>query len=532
MWFPSLLLRRRAARPTRPAGRTAPRVRPNLEALEERAVPAFLAPVNNPGASGPTLVGDFNNDHVPDLVTATSDFTTRASTVHVRLGNGNGTFQAPPTSPASLASTSPLAVVPLPVAVGDFNRDANLDLLMSDSVLLGNGDGTFAPPQALPPPITSLAFGGKAVAAADLNGDGNLDVVGSHQAAAGFTTFSAFNHTDLIPTYITEVDVYLGKGDGSFLPPTSTALGNSTSIFATSVGSAGFAVGDFTGDGKLDVLGAGLGNLGLLEGDGAGGFTGPGVTISGFDPNVVGSPRSGIQVGDFDGDGKLDFLIGNPSNGSVSIFLNQGSGAFSAPRTFGVGAPYSARGVGDFNHDGKLDAVAVGGNISVLLGNGDGTLQQAQPFAGAPNASLAAVADLDGDGFPDLVLRDGGGLSVLLNDQNWPPVLLISDVTRPEGKKGQTVFTFTVTLSSASDVPVTVNYSTADGRATVADNDYVAATGTLTFAPGQTSKTITVLVNGDRKKEADETFFVNLSGAVNARLVKSQGVGSLLNDDG
>jgi hypothetical protein len=104
-------------------------------------------------------------------------------------------------------------------------------------------------------------------------------------------------------------------------------------------------------------------------------------------------------------------------------------------------------------------------------------------------------------------------------------------VSRSEGNSGTALFTFTVTLSMACDLPVTVHYATADGTAKVSDNDYVSTSGTLTFAPGQTSKTTTVQVKGDKKKESNETFFVNLSGAVNALLEDDQGLGTILGDD-
>ena len=81
--------------------------------------------------------------------------------------------------------------------------------------------------------------------------------------------------------------------------------------------------------------------------------------------------------------------------------------------------------------------------------------------------------------------------------------------------------TFTVTLSAAYDQAVTVNYATHDGTATVADNDYVATSGTLTFAPGQTTKTFTVTIKGDKKKEADESFYVLLSGASSNALIST-----------
>ena len=88
--------------------------------------------------------------------------------------------------------------------------------------------------------------------------------------------------------------------------------------------------------------------------------------------------------------------------------------------------------------------------------------------------------------------------------------LAISDVSILEGNSGTTAFVFTVTLSAPIDQAVTVNYATADGTAT-AGSDYTAASGTLTIPAGQTSGTITVLVNGDRLAEPNETFFVNLS---------------------
>jgi hypothetical protein len=77
---------------------------------------------------------------------------------------------------------------------------------------------------------------------------------------------------------------------------------------------------------------------------------------------------------------------------------------------------------------------------------------------------------------------------------------------------------------------VTINYSTANGTA-IATTDYTAASGQLIFTPGQTSKTISINVNGDTTSEAMEQFFVNLSGAVNAWLADSQGVGAIINDD-
>jgi large repetitive protein len=108
--------------------------------------------------------------------------------------------------------------------------------------------------------------------------------------------------------------------------------------------------------------------------------------------------------------------------------------------------------------------------------------------------------------------------------------LAISDVAVIEGDHGTVNAVFTVTLSEPATGTVTVNYGTADGTAQ-ASRDYDAAAGTLTFAPGETSKTIIIAVKSDTSVEAHETFFVNLSGAVNADIGDGQGLGTILNDD-
>jgi probable HAF family extracellular repeat protein len=127
-------------------------------------------------------------------------------------------------------------------------------------------------------------------------------------------------------------------------------------------------------------------------------------------------------------------------------------------------------------------------------------------------------------------IADGQGAGTIVDDE---PRISISDVAKKEGRRGQTtLFIFTVTLSAAYDQPVTMSFATSDGTAKTSDNDYVARTGTLTFAPGETTKTITIVVNGDSKKEADETFFLDLFGNSNNSLVtKSRGFGRILNDD-
>jgi hypothetical protein len=108
------------------------------------------------------------------------------------------------------------------------------------------------------------------------------------------------------------------------------------------------------------------------------------------------------------------------------------------------------------------------------------------------------------------------------------PALSIDNVAQISTNGQPTAFVFSVSLSKASKQPVSVNYATADGTATAADNDYVPTSGTLKFAPGQTTATITVLVNGDSVPNYPEGFDVDLSGASHASITKAVGDGTIL----
>jgi Calx-beta domain len=122
------------------------------------------------------------------------------------------------------------------------------------------------------------------------------------------------------------------------------------------------------------------------------------------------------------------------------------------------------------------------------------------------------------------------GQGTIWNDE---PLISINDVTKAEGGRGQTtLFTFTVTLSAAYDQPVTMSFRTVNGTAKANQGDYLAKTGTLTFAPGETTKTITIEVKGDSKREADEFFYLDLFDlSSNALFTKKRGTGAILNDD-
>ena len=111
-----------------------------------------------------------------------------------------------------------------------------------------------------------------------------------------------------------------------------------------------------------------------------------------------------------------------------------------------------------------------------------------------------------------------------------PPTVSVTDVAVVEGDDSETLAIFTVSLSDAGIRPVTVNYSTADDTAT-ADSDYTATSGTLTFTPGETTRTVTVPVTGDRLDEATEAFFLNLNAVNGATLLEGQGQATITDED-
>jgi large repetitive protein len=126
-------------------------------------------------------------------------------------------------------------------------------------------------------------------------------------------------------------------------------------------------------------------------------------------------------------------------------------------------------------------------------------------------------------------IEDPQGVGTITDDDG--PAISIGDVTTVEGNSGTTTASFAVSLSAPSPQSVSVQYATANGTAT-APADYVGAAGPLTFAPGQTTGTIDVGVNGDVFDEADETYLVNLSAPANGTIADSQGVGTITDDDG
>lgn len=125
------------------------------------------------------------------------------------------------------------------------------------------------------------------------------------------------------------------------------------------------------------------------------------------------------------------------------------------------------------------------------------------------------------------------GLSLNGAGEEPPPVLptiSVGDASIVEGNSGTKQMVFTVSLSQAATGPVTVNYATADGTA-MAGQDYVAKSGTITFAAGETQKTVSVTINGDNVAELDETLAVRLSAPTGATLADGAAAGTILTDD-
>jgi CSLREA domain-containing protein len=132
-------------------------------------------------------------------------------------------------------------------------------------------------------------------------------------------------------------------------------------------------------------------------------------------------------------------------------------------------------------------------------------------------------------GATDATISDSQGVGTI-NDDDPSPQISIDDVSMLEPDSGVVIMTFTVTLSNPSAQRVTVAYSTANGTAVV-PSDYASASGTVSFGPGATTKTIKIGIKGDTTVEPDETFFVNLSGPTNATIADNQGQGTIQNDD-
>jgi hypothetical protein len=356
----------------------------------------ITAPTYPVGISPVSLaVGDFNGDGIPDLAVANAGDHPANGTVTILLGRGDGTFQSGQIYAAGEFPTS--------LAVGDFNGDGVPDLAVADrgdypnngtvSVLLGRGDGTFQTGQAF-----TAGQSCSSVAVGDSNGDGVLDLVVTNRLIEGG-----------------QVTVLLGKGDGTFEAAQSYPAGRSAQAVA---------VGDFNGDGIPDLAVANfeptasyIGTVSVLLGNGNGSFNAPHRYAVGLDPTAV-------AVGDFNGDGVLDLAVATSEaeSGTVVIWVGRGDGTFQFAGSLPAGAGPVGVSLGDFNGDGKQDIVVTNyyqGNpprnpgprisgVRVYLGNGDGTFQGALVYKSDLGTKAVTVADFNGDGVPDLAIANYG----------------------------------------------------------------------------------------------------------------------------
>ena len=207
------------------------------------------------------------------------------------------------------------------------------------------------------------------------------------------------------------VSVLVGNGNGTFSAAMNFSVGQRPRYVV---------VADFNGDGKLDLAVANeiTRNVSVLLGNGNGTFG-----AATYFP--LGRSPEWLTVGDFNGDGKLDLATPNKQSDDVSVLLGNGNGTFGAATNFIAGQGPESVAVGDFNGNGKLDLVTAGrddSNVSVLLGNGNGTFGAATNFSAWPAPFSVAVADFNGDGKLDLVTTHNtstpGKVSILLGNGN------------------------------------------------------------------------------------------------------------------
>ena len=175
--------------------------------------------------------------------------------------------------------------------------------------------------------------------------------------------------------------------------------------------------------------------------------------------------------------------------------------------------------------------------------SGSGTIPPTPVTFTATEGTMSPTADTITAGqatstFTSTSSNSGSACATVDNQETCTPIgvtapsFAIDDVTHFEGNAGTTSFTFTVTKSGATDLNSSVNFTTQDASATVADTDYQTNTGTLSFGPTETTMQFTVLVNGDLTTEPAEIFMVTLSSAVNATISRADGGALVQNDDG
>lgn len=321
-------------------------------------------------------VADMNGDNVDDIVVANAD----DNTVWVLLSNKGGGFTG--------ATNVTVGTGPVALTAADFNSDGNLDIAVVNTlssnvtILLGDGTGGIASK-------TNVSVGAYpyALAAGDLNNDGVFDLA-------------------VVNNGNNNVSILLGNGSGGFAAQTPAVVGH---------GPDSLALGDFNRDGKMDLA---VGNyddgaISILLGNGSGEFTpAPQSSIT-----VKDSPEWTLTA-DLNRDDKLDLVVVDSFDDTVSVMLGDGAGGFGAPVSYPVGFFPVTAAVADLSGDGNLDlAVSNAGdrNVSVLFGNGSGGFAAGTTFGTGTNAQQVVVGDFNGDMQPDLAIgnADERTLSVL-----------------------------------------------------------------------------------------------------------------------
>jgi hypothetical protein len=467
--------------------------------------------------SQPYAIGlaDVNGDGFLDIVTANLN----SDDMSVLVNQGGGTFVV--SAPIAVGNT------PFGLVLNDFNADGKVDVAIvrqapaGVSVFLGNGDGTFA--AALNQALTGAP---RAVVAGDFNVDGKMDLAVANDSSPG------------------AVDVLLGNGSGGFAAATSYATG----AFPRSL-----AVGEFNGDAKVDlaVASTSTASADVLSGTGTGTFGAASANNAGASANP-----NGIVVGDFNGDGKPDIATSNYGLNSLSVMLNT-SAAFSPAITVNdirvtegdagtVNASFTVRlshaSASTVSVNVVTQSISAGSNdytgiASTAVTFNPGTITQVVNIQvkGDTTDEPAEIFLLKLSSAANAYILDPIGVCTIL-DNDGPPSLRISTAKVVENDSGVTSATFTISLSAPSGNTVSVQYASADGTgsdpATVADGDFFAASGTVTFTPGTTTQTASVTVQGDTKAEPNESFRLVLSNPVNATIPAPTGIGTIINDDG
>lgn len=416
------------------------------------------------------VVGDFNNDGKLDV--ALGVIAKHGGTIYVYLGNGDGTFKAPIKVPSKVA--------PGRMAVADFNGDGKLDLVVAGhythevAVFLGKGDGTFTEKPSF---MTNSSIHIDAVAPADFNGDGKLDlfVGGSNDTGSGF-------------------EIYLGNGDGTF-NPTATFSGSP---------SGNPAIADFNGDGVLDIAIAdqGSGEVWVSLGKGDGTFGSPVAYGARFGASFA------VAAADMNGDGKVDLVTDG-----VSVLIGNGNGTFQdSDDGFAIGPSAYNVDIGDFNGDGIPDvALLSAGHIAVLLGNGNGSVQPPLFTNYASNGYVLGMGDFTGSGLLDLLTVGKSGLAVFVQT---PAVLTPTGINFGNQGVGSRSAPQIVVLANANSSTLPIKGITISGADHTSFN--------------QTNNCGTTLPAGGNCK-IKVTFAPKQEGQRNASLdVSYQGFGSLV----